>query len=69
VPASPTPVSETYRERYHQDAHDSRKLLLLGSDDIEWTSSSVGLILRAPDTTRWRVGVDNNGYFTTTQVT
>lgn len=36
--------------------------------DIEIASSSNGLILESPDTTRWRVTVDNEGSLTTTEI-
>lgn len=36
--------------------------------DIEVTSDLVGLVLRSPDGTRWRVQVDNTGSLTTTAI-
>ena len=40
----------------------------VGSNDIEITDSSKGLILRSPNGTRWRLGVSNAGVLTATVV-
>lgn len=39
---------------------------ILPSGDVELMDSSIGIIQRSPDGTRWRTGVDNSGNFTAT---
>lgn len=39
---------------------------ILPSGDVELMDSSIGIIQRSPDGTRWRTGVDNAGNFTAT---
>jgi hypothetical protein len=41
---------------------------VLTTTDMEITGSSNGLILESPDSTRWRVTVDNSGNLTTTSL-
>jgi hypothetical protein len=41
---------------------------VLFGGDIEVANSSDGLILESPDTTRWRITVDNSGSLVTTSI-
>jgi len=50
------------------DALADDKLFSAGADDCEWSSADVGPILRSPDGTRFRVGLDDSGLLTTTEV-
>ncbi|MFN9115605.1 MAG: hypothetical protein ACK5XN_36585 [Bacteroidota bacterium] len=38
----------------------------LFEDDIEITTKELGIILKSPDGTRWRVNIDNTGTLITT---
>lgn len=44
------------------------KAALVGTADIEITSSAAGVILRSPDSTRWRLTVDDAGLLTTVEI-
>lgn len=44
------------------------KANLVGADDIEITNTAKGVVLTAPNASRWRITVDNSGNLTTTSI-
>jgi len=45
------------------------KVHKVGNDDVEFTLATVGPILRSANGKRWRILVDNDGIYSTTEVT
>jgi len=53
---------------YTQKIYVDTKASKIGADNIEITDFTKGVILTAPDASRWRITVDNAGILTTTLV-
>ena len=64
----PTASYPEFRAAAAQDAITRAMLPLSGASDIEFTAATVGPILRSADGTRWQILVDDNGSYTTEEV-
>lgn len=49
-------------------ASDVGAIPAVGANDIEITDSTKGVILHSPDTSRWRITIDNDGVLTSTKL-
>ncbi len=63
----PAPIGNYYTEA-EIDALLAAKADKVGSDDIEITDSSKGIILTSADSSRWRLTVDNDGILNINEV-
>lgn len=69
TPSEPTNwTTEPDAVRAALDTLAAKLLSPVGAEDIEFTGADIGVILRAPNGTRWRLNLDGAEY-TTEEVT